>query len=231
MVYRTFPFRLHQILEEASNTEEESRVISWSPSGDSFKIHDVDAFETTILPKYLPKQNKYKSFKRQLQYYGFTNFGFNHYGHPSFLRDQKSLLCQIEHRAFKKNKKHSHPQFASDSKSDVPNATTASTRPEATASLLTEEKTAKLRAASCSLQSPSPVPSAVGSVFPSFQLPQRRVSLTDLDNLHLLRALNVQQYLRSMHQSAALGHHHPTESFAKLALLYQLGQIPTMPLY
>jgi hypothetical protein len=104
MVYRTFPFRLHHILEEVSKDIAESCVISWTPSGKTFKIHDLDGFKGTILPKYLPKQNKYKSFKRQLQYYGFTNYGSHHYGHPSFLRDQKSLICQIEHRAFKKSK-------------------------------------------------------------------------------------------------------------------------------
>lgn len=104
MVYRTFPFRLHHILEEASKNEDESCYISWLPCGKSFKIHDLDGFKEKILPKYLPKQSKYKSFKRQLQYYGFTNFGANQYGHNSFLRDQKSLLCQIEHRAFKKSK-------------------------------------------------------------------------------------------------------------------------------
>lgn len=104
MVYRTFPFRLHHILEEASKHEDESCCISWLPCGKSFKIHDLDGFKEKILPKYLPKQNKYKSFKRQLQYYGFTNYGANQYGHKSFQRDQKSLLCQIEHRAFKKSK-------------------------------------------------------------------------------------------------------------------------------
>jgi hypothetical protein len=104
MVYRTFPFRLYHILEEVSKDIAESCFISWTPSGKTFKIHDLDGFKDTILPKYLPKQSKYKSFKRQLQYYGFTNYGSNHYGHPSFLRVQKSLICQIEHRAFKKSK-------------------------------------------------------------------------------------------------------------------------------
>jgi hypothetical protein len=104
MVHRTFPFRLHHILEEVCKDISESCFISWTPSGKTFKIHDLDGFKDTILPKYLPKQNKYKSFKRQLQYYGFTNYGSNQYGHPSFLRGQKSLICQIEHRAFKKSK-------------------------------------------------------------------------------------------------------------------------------
>eukprot|EP00980_Cylindrotheca_fusiformis_P014689 scaffold4001_cov94-Cylindrotheca_fusiformis.AAC.7 len=104
MVYRTFPFRLHQMIEEASTDEVESTIISWTPSGESFKIHDRDAFSDRILPKHLPNQNKYKSFKRQLQYYGFVNFGSQHYGHPSFRRGQKSLLSQIEHKAFNKSK-------------------------------------------------------------------------------------------------------------------------------
>lgn len=102
MVYRTFPFRLYTILEDSSSDEEECSVISWMPDGKNFKIHDLEAFKLRILPKYLPKQSKYKSFKRQLQYYGFTNHGSNMYGHPSFMRDEKSLLSQIEHRAFKK---------------------------------------------------------------------------------------------------------------------------------
>jgi hypothetical protein len=105
MVYRTFPFRLYQILEKVSESDDgESCHISWTPCGTSFKIHDLERFKAKILTKYFPKQSKYKSFKRQLQYYGFVNFGSNHYGHVSFRRDQKSLLFQIEHRALKKTK-------------------------------------------------------------------------------------------------------------------------------
>lgn len=117
MVYQTFPFRLHHVLEEVSKDEEDASIISWTPEGATFKIHDLGGFKNAILPKYFPKQSKFKSFKRQLQYYGFDNFGDNHYGHSRFLRGHKHLICKIEHRAFKK---HKNLDASSTSSSEAP---------------------------------------------------------------------------------------------------------------
>ncbi|CAJ1959500.1 unnamed protein product [Cylindrotheca closterium] len=97
---RTFPFRLHAILEHICDTQDvdaEGSIVSWTPTGKSFRIHNLGAFKKCVLPKYFPKQSKYKSFLRQLQYYGFINYGFGHFGHPFFLRQNKALLSQIKH--------------------------------------------------------------------------------------------------------------------------------------
>ena len=59
-----FPFKLHQLLEEAEEYSI-SHIISWLPSDDAFKIHDPDAFVTSVMTKYF-KQSKIKSFTRQL---------------------------------------------------------------------------------------------------------------------------------------------------------------------
>jgi len=55
-----------------------------------------------MLPKYFPKQSKYKSFRRQLQYYGFFTMGWNHFSHHMFVRKQEELLVHIRHKKAKK---------------------------------------------------------------------------------------------------------------------------------
>ncbi|CAJ1963181.1 unnamed protein product [Cylindrotheca closterium] len=94
----TFPFRLHKVIETVSEIDEEASIISWTPAGRTFRIHDLDAFKTQILPKYFPKQSKYKSFRRQLQYYGFFTMGWNHFCHPMFVRKHQELLVHIKHK-------------------------------------------------------------------------------------------------------------------------------------
>mgnify|MGYP002785505455 CR=1 FL=1 len=59
-----FPFKLHQLLEEAEECGAD-HIISWLPSGEAFKIHDHDAFLSSVMTKYF-KMTKIKSFTRQL---------------------------------------------------------------------------------------------------------------------------------------------------------------------
>ena len=59
-----FPFKLHQLLEEAEDYSID-HIVSWLPSDDAFKIHDPDAFVASVMTKYF-KQSKIKSFTRQL---------------------------------------------------------------------------------------------------------------------------------------------------------------------
>jgi len=67
-----FPFKLHAILEDSSNSNNNyDAIISWHPSGLAFKIHKPKEFATTILPHYFPNQTKFRSFQRQLYIYGF----------------------------------------------------------------------------------------------------------------------------------------------------------------
>lgn len=45
-------------------------IVSWENSGLSFSIHNLQSFESSILPKYF-RHNRYSSFVRQLNMYGF----------------------------------------------------------------------------------------------------------------------------------------------------------------
>ena len=58
-----FPWKLHELLTDAANDNTES-IVSWLPQNNGFKIHDKEAFEKTVMPKYFPNA-KFKSFQRQ----------------------------------------------------------------------------------------------------------------------------------------------------------------------
>ncbi|KAI8865533.1 hypothetical protein GQ42DRAFT_110372, partial [Ramicandelaber brevisporus] len=45
-------------------------LISWTVSGRSFVVKDVDVFENLVLPAYF-KHNNFQSFQRQLNLYSF----------------------------------------------------------------------------------------------------------------------------------------------------------------
>lgn len=64
-----FPFRLHKMLDHAEH-DGFQHIVSWLPDGKSFQIHDQECL-LPILRRYGFKQNKWKSFLRQLQNYGF----------------------------------------------------------------------------------------------------------------------------------------------------------------
>lgn len=68
-VPQQFPRRLYEMLEAEEDHFEASadhpRVICWSESGRAFRIHDVSAFSTTILPLYF-RTKKFSSFQRNL---------------------------------------------------------------------------------------------------------------------------------------------------------------------
>ncbi|CAJ1959520.1 unnamed protein product [Cylindrotheca closterium] len=99
----SFPYKLHQLLTDIEDNEELSSIISWLPSGVGFRIHKPVVFETFLLTKYFPRQSKLKSFKRQVQYYGFDNLGRGSYSHPSFVRGKRSLCGKIIHKLPMKN--------------------------------------------------------------------------------------------------------------------------------
>jgi hypothetical protein len=64
-----FPFQIHDMLQDASRKGFES-VISWSPCGTAFKIHNQDIFTRDILQKYF-NMKKFKNFQCQLLWYEF----------------------------------------------------------------------------------------------------------------------------------------------------------------
>ena len=85
-----FPTRLYDLLENA-NAAGYADVISWYEDGASFRIHT--RCETEIVP--ILKQ-RYKSFLRQLQMYGFERQWKGSlkgiYRHPLFVRQQRAVL-------------------------------------------------------------------------------------------------------------------------------------------
>lgn len=49
---------------------EDQRILSWSADGSHFQVHDVTRLESEVLRKYF-KHNKFSSFQRQLNNFGF----------------------------------------------------------------------------------------------------------------------------------------------------------------
>jgi hypothetical protein len=64
-----FPYKMYDLLEDAEKQGFED-IVSWTCSGTAFKIHNRRAFEKKIMPSYFPNMNSYKSFRRQLNFYG-----------------------------------------------------------------------------------------------------------------------------------------------------------------
>jgi hypothetical protein len=107
----TFPARLHELLEKASNKGFES-VVSWLRCGNGFIVHDKAEFQRSVLQTSF-KQTQYKSFVRQLNLYGFqricdgkTKGG---YTHQWFRRDNVSLCRFITRQGVKIGKRSSDP--------------------------------------------------------------------------------------------------------------------------
>jgi hypothetical protein len=104
-----FPMQLYSMLEAASLFDFED-VVSWVPTGDGFKIHAREAFETNIMPRFFKNQTKLKSFLRQLNLYKFNRVMSKHngkqirgcYGHKNFLRGRMELCHLIRRERCKK---------------------------------------------------------------------------------------------------------------------------------
>ena len=95
-----FPLKLYRIVFEAKKNGQED-IISFSPSGRSFMIHNIDAFVENIMPKYFTS-NRMASFQRQLNLYGFRRRlrGDDKGGfwHEFFVRGQRNLCLAIKRK-------------------------------------------------------------------------------------------------------------------------------------
>jgi hypothetical protein len=60
---------MYDLLEDAER-EGFDDIVSWVPSGRAFQFHNRLSFEKLVMPRYFPKMNVYKSFRRQLNTYG-----------------------------------------------------------------------------------------------------------------------------------------------------------------
>ena len=104
-----FPENLHQLLRDCEDRNQ-THIISFNPDGDSFQVHDPDAFASDIAPLYFKSRN-FLSFKRQLYLYGFTNFRnpgekqSSGFAHPHFHRDHPEWLPSIR-RTYKTTKEN-----------------------------------------------------------------------------------------------------------------------------
>jgi len=100
-----FPFKLHSILERAGASGQES-IISWLPSGKTFKIHKPKEFADVIMPQYF-NQTKYRSFQRQLYIYGFdrvkdkSSDDCGAYYHELFIRGASDLCLDMQRKKIK----------------------------------------------------------------------------------------------------------------------------------
>ena len=92
-----FVWKLYEMLEGVENCGNDY-IVSWVESGKAFKVHQHQKFLKNIIPIYF-KQKQYKSFQRQLNYYGFTRIthgpNMGAYYHPKFIKDSKFLCLSI----------------------------------------------------------------------------------------------------------------------------------------
>ena len=96
-----FLWKVYEMLEDVETTGQ-TNIVSWSSDGKSFKVHQVQPFIADVIPKY-SKLSKYKSFQRQLYFYGFTRINSGPhkgaYHHPKFLRGHKTLCLSMSPKA------------------------------------------------------------------------------------------------------------------------------------
>jgi len=104
-----FAWKLYEMLETVHKNEVDTDIVSWVDNGYAFKVHDLKRFVDEIVPTYF-KQSKYKSFQRQLYFYGFireTSSGKEghtpgSYRHPKFIRGKKTLCLSMAPKKAKK---------------------------------------------------------------------------------------------------------------------------------
>jgi hypothetical protein len=94
-----FPWRLHEMLDNA-DVEGFSDIVSWLPGNtNSFKVHQPGVFVEVIMPRYF-EMTKFKSFRRQINMWGFERIkgglGKGGYGHHNFIRGMPSLCCMMK---------------------------------------------------------------------------------------------------------------------------------------
>lgn len=115
-----FAWKLFEMLETVHKNEIDTDIVSWVDNGNAFKVHDLQRFVDKIVPTYF-KQSKYKSFQRQLYFYGFTRESTSgkkghtpgSYRHPMFVRRKKALCLSMAPQKAKKRGSNKSPDLGS----------------------------------------------------------------------------------------------------------------------
>jgi hypothetical protein len=87
------------MLEDVAQAGKED-IVGWAPDGLSFHVHDTGPFMKEVLPLHF-KQTKYKSFLRQLNFYGFTRINEGplelqgSYSNQFFIRGKREMCKNI----------------------------------------------------------------------------------------------------------------------------------------
>ena len=85
------------MLEQVERDDKQA-IVSWMPSGESFKVHKRELFSKDILPLYFRHSN-FKSFQRNLSIYQFSRIWSGpergSYQHEYFIRGNKRLCHKI----------------------------------------------------------------------------------------------------------------------------------------
>lgn len=103
-----FLLKTYSILDSSDPT-----IVAWSNEGDSFTVKDIERFSEEVIPAHF-KHNKFSSFVRQLNFYGFrkvkgklTLMGTTtcswEFRHPYFLRGHPDLLTEIKRSSSRGN--------------------------------------------------------------------------------------------------------------------------------
>lgn len=99
--HESFPERLSRMLKETEQAGQ-CDVVSFTPSGQAFKVHKLSLFTHEIIPKYF-RHKCYPSFRRQLSMYGFQRIQIGpeegSFAHPLFSRDHPELVRHIQRSA------------------------------------------------------------------------------------------------------------------------------------
>jgi hypothetical protein len=104
---KPFPLKLYQMLEDVAQTGKED-IVGWAPDGLSFRVHDTEPFMKEVLPLYF-NQTKYKSFQRQLNFYGFTRIIEGplqlqgSYSNKFFIRGKREVCKNVTRQTNKTN--------------------------------------------------------------------------------------------------------------------------------
>jgi len=95
--HEAFPQKLYKLLVETESNGEDS-IVSFTPSGLAFRVHDPKAFATDIIPRYF-RHAQYHSFQRQLNKYGFERIhcgpDIGAYQHPLFQKGRPDLYREL----------------------------------------------------------------------------------------------------------------------------------------